>query len=402
MTKRMMMGVGGCLAACMATAKPTLTVPAELQAAPGIPCNVYFARTLDSVKPSNYAFEAISEAGSFWEDRWTWTPTEKDAGRRVPVVFNVWDDESGLVDAVTTTVTVAKMPTEEQKAKKVSVAILGASCTNSRYQDQLRARMREAGFANYVAVGSHSGGSSSVECNPDTEAPHDGYGGFAWGDFMTRYAMTVDEINNEQAEAEREQLIHLFGAKLPKGQEWRKGLLKSPLVRIRDMKKVVDVQAWFDKVNGGKAPDYVFITLGGNGVSTVRPERIEEAVAGQMTSATQLLDYLRAAAPDMKIVVTSAFGGSTLQDGWGKNYGAKTSAFIGNPNRIRYDREIAKLIAARNDPKILFMTASLNVDPVNAYPHGKHANALHSLPSGGKMFGDALAAWLLCDLTKGE
>ena len=202
--------------------------------------------------------------------------------------------------------------------------------------------------------------------------------------------------------AEREQLIHLFGAKLPKGQEWRKGLLKSPLVRIKDMKKVVDVQAWFDKVNGGKAPDYVFITLGGNGVSTVRPERIEEAVAGQMTSATQLLDYLRAAAPDMKIVVTSAFGGSTLQDGWGKNYGAKTSAFIGNLNRIRYDREIAKLVAARNDPKILFMTASLNVDPVNAYPHGKHANALHSLPSGGKMFGDALAAWLLCDLTKGE
>ena len=399
MTKKLMMGVGGCLAACMATAKPTLTVPTELQAAPGIPCNVYFARALDSVKPSNYAFEAISEAGSFWEDCWTWTPTEKDAGRQVKVVFNVWDDESGLVDAVTTTVTVAKMPTEEQKAKKVSVAILGASCTNSRYQDQLRARMREAGFANYVAVGSHSGGSSSVECNPDKEAPHDGYGGFAWGDFMTRYAMTVDEINNEQAEAEREQLIHLFGAKLPKGQEWRKGLLKSPLVRIKDMKKVVDVQAWFDKVNGGKAPDYVFITLGGNGVATVRPERIEEAVAGQMASATKLLDYLRAAAPDMKIVITSAFGGSTLQDGWGKNYGAKTSAFVGNRNRILYDREIAKLVAARNDPKLVYMTASLNVDPVGAYPHGAHANALHSGPNGGRMFGDALAAWLLCDLT---
>ena len=399
MTKRMLMGAGGCLAACMATAKPTLTVPTELPAAPGIPCSVYFARTLDSAKPDNYAFEAISEAGNFWEDRWTWTPAEKDAGRCVPVVFNVWDDESGLVDAVTTTVRVAKMPTGEQKARKVTVAILSASSTNCRYQDQLRERMREAGFANYVAVGSHSGSSASVECHPDTEAPHDGYGGFAWGDFMTRYAMTADEIDNEQAEAEREQLIHLFGAKIPEGQEWRKGLLKSPLVRIKDMKKVVDVQAWFDKVNGGKAPDYVFITLGGNGIETIRPERIEEAVAGQMASATKLLDYLRAAAPDMKIVVTAAFGCSTTQDGCGRNYGAKTSAFVGNLNRIRYDRAIEKLIAARNDPKILYMTASLNVDPVGAYPHGAHANAGHALPSGGKMFGDALAAWLLCDLT---
>ena len=111
---KMMIGLTATAVALTAAAKPTLTVPKELPAAVGIPCNVYFARTLDSVKPSNYAFEAISEAGNFWEDCWTWTPTEKDAGQRVPVVFNVWDDESGIVDAVTTTVTVAKMPTEEQ------------------------------------------------------------------------------------------------------------------------------------------------------------------------------------------------------------------------------------------------------------------------------------------------
>ena len=397
--KRIVACVGGCLVACAVMAKPTLTIPAELAAAPGIPCNVYFARGLESVRPSNYAFEAISEVGNFWEDRWTWTPSKQDAGRKVQVVFNVWDDVSGLIDAVTTTVSVAKLPTGEQKAQSVAVAILGASSTNSRYQDQLRTRMREAGFANYVAVGSHTGESSSVAYRPEEAAPHDGYGGFTWGDFLTRYAMTIDEIDNLQADAERDQLVHLFGVKLPKGQEWRNGLLKSPFVRIENMKKVVDIQAWFDKVNGGRAPDYVFITLGGNGIATVRPEKIGEAVAGQMADASKLLDYFRAAAPKMKIVVTSAFGGSLTQDGWGRNYGSKTSAFVGNLNRIRYDRAVAKLVAERNDPKLVYMTASLNVDPVGAYPHGNHANALHSGQSGGRMFGDALAAWLWCDLT---
>ena len=385
------------LAATVAAAKPKLQIPAELSAAPGIPCNVFFARALDSVKPSNYAFEAISEAGNFWEDRWTWMPKGEDAGRRVRVVFNVWDDD-GLVDAVTTTVRVARMPTDAQKARRVTVAILSASCTNSLFQDQLRNRLVEAGFTNYFAVGSHSGFSASSVCEPEKHAPHDGYGGFCWGDFLTRYTMTVDEINNEQAEAERDQLVHLFATKIPEGQEWRKALLRSPLVRRDGTNKVVDVQAWFDKINNGKAPDYVFITLGGNGIATIRPERIDEAIARQMASATSLLRILRVAAPEMKIVVTSAFGGSILQDGWGKNYGALTSAFVGNRNRIRYDREIEKLVAAMKDPNILYMTASLNVDPVGAYPHGKHANALHSTAEGGQQFGDALASWLIHDI----
>jgi len=399
MKNKTMMMTAAAAAALVAEAKPTLVIPKELPAAVGIPCNVYFARTLDSVKPSNYAFEAISEVGSFWEDCWTWTPAAKDAGKKAQVVFNVWDDECGLVGAVTTTVSVAAAPMDRQKARPVTVAILSASCTNSLWQDQLRKRLLEAGFANYLAVGSHSGGSSSPVCEPEKHAPHDGYGGYAWGDFLTRYALTVDEIDNEQAAAEKEQLMKLFGVKLAPGNEWRKALLKSPLVRIKDNQKVVDVQAWFDKINGGKAPDYVFICLGGNGISTIRPEKIEAAVAGQMEAARKVLGILRAAAPDMKIVVTAAFGGSTLQDGWGKNYGAKTSAFIGNKNRIAYDRAIEKLIAGLGDPKIVFMTASLNVDPVNAYPHGQYANALHCGPKGGVMFGDACAAWLLGDLT---
>ena len=381
-----------------AAAKPAFMLPRELPAAPGVPCRVYFARAFDSVKPSAYAFEALSKAGTFLEDGWSWTPTDKDAGRRVDLVFNAWTDD-GLVDSATTTVVVASVPSAELKARRIALAYLTASASNCLFTDRLRERMREGGFANYVAVGSHTGASSSTACDPEKGAPHDGYGGFAWGDFLTRYALTVEEIDNFQSEAEREQL-RSFGIKLAPGNAWRKGLLKSPLVRIRDGKKVVDVQAWFDKVNGGRAPDYVFITLGGNGVATVRPELVDAAIARQMVSARTLLGHLRAAAPQMRIVVTSAFGGSIEQTGWGRNYGALTSAFVGNRNRFRYDRAVARLVAEQNDPNIVFANVSLGLDPVGGYPRGGSANALHATKLGGQMFADGLYAWLVNDLER--
>ena len=388
--------VAGC--AIVAEARARFFMPETLYAAPGVECSVFFAKMFESVKYSNYAFEAISEKGNFWEDRWSWTPKASDAGTRVPVVFRALTDD-GLVDCVTTTVVVAKSPTAEQKARKITLALFSASCTNCRFQDRLRERMREAGFAGYTPVGSHTGGSSSMECDPEKGAPHDGYGGFAWGDFTTRWAASFDEIDNLQAEAEREQL-RKFGYKIPEGQEWRRALLKSPLVKVENGEKVVDVQRWLDKVNGGKPPDYFLIILGGNGVSVVPAERIEESIAGQLESAKKLIGYLRAACPKSRIAIGQAFGGSIEQIGWGRNYGAKIAAFQGNLNRILYDRTIKHYIETCGDDNMVFVPFSHGIDPIRAFPRTeKHANALHGLALSGHQAGDALFAWLINDIT---
>ena len=78
-------------------AKARWFMPETLYAAPGVECQVFFAKMFESVKYSNYAFEAISEKGNFWEDRWSWTPKDEDAGKRIPVVFRALTDD-GLVD----------------------------------------------------------------------------------------------------------------------------------------------------------------------------------------------------------------------------------------------------------------------------------------------------------------
>ncbi len=378
-------------------AKARWFMPETLYAAPGVECQVFFAKMFESVKHSNYAFEAISEKGNFWEDRWSWTPKDEDAGKRIPVVFRALTDD-GLVDCATTTVVVAKSPTAAQKSRRITLALLSASCTNCRFQDRLRERMREAGFSGYTPVGSHTGGSSSMECDPEKGAPHDGYGGFAWGDFTTRWAMSVDEIDNLQAEAEREQL-RKFGYKIPEGQEWRRGLLKSPLVKIENGEKVVDVQRWLDKVNGGEPPDYILIVLGGNGIATIPADRIEASVSRQLESAKCLLGHLRKTCPKTRIAIAQAIGGSIEQVGWGKNYGARASAFQGNINRILYDRAMKRYVETCGDDNIVFVPFSHGVDPVRAYPRTeKDGNALHGTLLSGYQAGDALFAWLLNDI----
>ena len=386
--------------AASAGAKARFFMPETLYATPGVECSVFFTRMFESVKHSNYAFEALSEKGTFWEDRWCWTPKAEDAGKRVPVVFRAFTDD-GMVDCVTTTVVVAKSPTAEQKSRKITLALFTASFANCRFQNRLRDRMLEAGFTGYTPIGSRTSDTLSADGKTKKKgAPHDGYGGFAWGDFTSRWAMSVDEIDNLQAEAERDQL-RKFGYKIPPGQEWRKALLKSPLVKIENGNKVVDVQRWLDKVNGGEPPDYFLIILGGNGVSTISADRVKASVAGQIESAKKLLGYLRNACPKARIAIGQAFGGSIEQVGWGRNYGAKSSAFQGNLNRILYDRSIKRYIETCGDDNMVFVPFSHGIDPVKEYPRTeKDGNALHCNRLGGTQAGDALFAWLVNDITR--
>lgn len=378
-------------------AGPSFNPLPELDAVPDVTCRIYFARMLDSVNPQAYAFEARSRVGRSFADRWEWTPGDSDAGKSHEVILNAWNDD-GLVASMTTTVRVVRRPTETNR--EITLALLAASGTNCRYPDHLRNRMKGTGFVNYRPVGSHTGGSSSSVYEPDKDAAHDGYGGFSWRSFIDRYALSVDEIDNVQAEAEREQLRQ-FGEVIPEGQEWRRALLKSPLVRLENGRKVVDIPRWFDRINGGKAPDYIVIALGGNVIWNQKPWD-DAALADELACARQLIGQLRKAAPNAVIGLATCVGGSLEQEGWARNYNCAQTAFFGHRAFLRYNRAIADLVTRQDDPLLKLIPVSQNVDPIWAYPRGKQANALHVTKAGGEQIGDAFFAWLLADLENGH
>ena len=391
--------------------RPEFVLPDELYAAPGIECNVYFEGSLDSVRPDGYAFEVRSEVGRCENERWTWTPKAADAGRREQVVFNAWSD-AGLACCRTVTVQVASGKADP--SRRVTCALLGDSLTNARYQDRILAALRGAGWKSYTPVGSRSGSSAEkTGVKNDEEAPHDGYGGYTPGSFLTRYALSIDEIDNIQGEQEREQL-KAFGEKIAPGSEWRKNLLKSPIVRIKDGKKVVDVQAWFDRIDGGRAPDYILILLGVNGTCIQRDEDIEPyCEKGQVAPMRTLVKKLREAAPGAKIAIgTCAIG--TDQDAFGKGYGCAISAVQCHKNVHYLNRRWMALVKEFNDAgdrNVFIVPVGQAIDPVRGYPSWKvtpfaHAkdkverrcNAVHPSKEGGKQLGDAFAAWMMCTL----
>ena len=398
----------GLAAGAFAVHRPEFVLPDDIWAAPGLECNVYFAGALDSVKPSNYALEARSKVGRCENDRWTWTPKASDTGMVERVVFNAWSD---CVLACCRTVSVHVASAKADPSRRFTCALLSASSTNSRFQDRILDVMREKGWAGYTPVGSRSGSSAAkIGVKKAGEAPHDGYGGYSPGSFLTQYAISVDEIDNLQSEAEREQL-RSFGVKIAPGNEWRKGLLKSPLVKLVGGKKVVDVQAWFDRIDEGRAPDFILIYLGGNGTCIQRDETlVEHCDTAQVGEMRRLIAYLRKAAPKAKIGIgTYAIGAD--QDAFGKNYGCDISAVQCHKNIHYLNRRWMDLVKELNDAgdgNVFLVPVCQSIDLVQGYPtievkpfvHSKetvkrHCNGLHATLEGGKQLGDAFAAWML-------
>ena len=370
---------------------------------PGIESNIYYENVIDSATPKAYAVEVKCAKGYFGEKRWFWTPDKSDAGQSYDLELRLFNDY-GKVAAAKARVVVAKDPADFKRP--ITLALLAASGVNCGYPAHLLANMREAGFVNYTPVGSHAGGGKPVVKGG---IAHDGYGGFSWGSFLERWLYSDEELPQAQNQAEKEQMIALGVTKLPKRQAYR---LRSPLLRIVNGKKVLDIPAWLKKVNQGKAPDFIVIQLGGNdmfgAMADTREARLEKAI----NNARTLLAALRKHAPDTVIgVATSPCGCG--QDGFAANYKSFQSKFQYRRNIQSYNRALAALVKELKDPGIKLIPLHHVIDPEGSYiqrsyfVHGRSkkkvfrdSNALHPSREGGYQLGDGIYCWLRKELEK--
>lgn len=375
-----------------------MSLPEVIYAVPGIESNIYFENMVDTANYRNYAYEVRCSRGSQGEHRWFWSPTEKDAGKSFDLELRLFNDYGMIISGKCKVVVAAKAA---EPKKKFTLALLAASGVNCGYPAHILKVMREHGFDNYTPVGSHSGSGKPVV--PGGVA-HDGYGGYSWGSFLTRWAYSVEELSGPQNKAEDEQMKALGVKILPKSRSYSS---RSPLLRLEKGKPVLDIPAWFRKINGGKAPDYIVIQLGGNDMFGVRAEQLDARVAVVMRNVRKLLGELRKFAPDAVIGVASEPCGCG-QDGFGANYGCGQSKYQFRRNVQRYNREIDMLIKELKDPKIVMIPIHQNLDPENSYIVGNinaHArsskkvkrdrNALHASAEGGFQLGDAIVCWLI-------
>jgi lysophospholipase L1-like esterase len=278
---------------------------------------------------------------------------------------------------------------EQAKTGKITLAILGDSLTNCRYQDRLMRRMHEAGYTGYTPVGTHTGFSASDEKRPG-EAAHDGFGGFTYGDFIRRFKFAEDELMNVQKDAEYEQMKRLGVAKVEK-KDWRRVLLKSPIVRFNNGKKTVDVQAWLDRVNGGKAPDFILIQLGNNGICSMTGDIDGRVRNGQLKDAEELLARLREKCPDAVYGFVSPFPGSEREEDFTRNYKGSITRDGARKSLGRFRELLRMWVEAKKDPKVRFIDLWDKVDPARDYENALHFNGRGAVHIGDALF-DSLSA----------
>ena len=109
----------------------------------------------------------------------------------------------------------------ENCKQHITLALLADSGVNCLYPAYLLDTMRKAGFCNYTPVGKHAGRGKPVEKGG---VAHDGYGGFTWNCFLSRWAYSEKELSTIQNEAEKKQAA-IF---LPKFQKKHEARLVAP------------------------------------------------------------------------------------------------------------------------------------------------------------------------------
>jgi lysophospholipase L1-like esterase len=373
-------------------------LPEIIYAVPGIECNIYFENVLDTAVYKNYACEVRCERGTQGEHRWFWTPDKTDAGAVFDLELSVFNDYGKMLSSSCKIVVAAEAAEPE---RKFTLSLLADSGVGCRYPDHILQVMQEQGFVNYTPVGSHSGAGKMAEPG---EAMHDGYGGFSWKCFLNRWLYSVEELPEVQNEAEAEQMRVLGVVDTPKSNAYR---LRSPLLKLVEGKVTADLPGWLQKINGGNAPDYIVIQLGGNDIFMPRPEELDEKIVQVMENASKLLAELRKLAPRARIGVTTCPLGCG-QDGFGKNYDCMQSRFQYRRNAHRYNREITELVRNLGDEGITIIPLHQAIDPVDSYvtietkAHARSSrnvirfnNGLHPTREGGFQLGDAIASWLI-------
>lgn len=380
-----------------------MMLPEIVYAVPGIESNIYFENAIDSATPKAYSFEVRCARGKQGNTRWYWTPDKKDAGKKFDLELRLFNDR-GVVLSGKCQVVVAGEPADYNR--KLTLALLADSGVNCNYPAFLLEVMRKTGFKNYTPVGSHAGFGKPVV--PGGIA-HDGYGGYAWDTFLSRWAFAAEELKGIQDKAELAQMKALGVRNVPKASIYR---YRSPLLTFKNGKRVLDIPGWFKRVNRGKAPDYIIIQLGGNDVFGCRSHNLETRVANVLKRARTLLAALRKHAPNAVIAVSTQPCGCS-QDGFGENYGCGQSKYQFRRNIQFYNRAITAFAKELKDPKLKLIPLHHVVDPDNSYIRGwrkvhargkkaivRDINALHPTYEGGKQMADAIYCWLRKELEK--
>ena len=353
-----------------------LLLPENIYAVVGNECNIYFRNVFLAINYNNYVFdiECKDKIGRNDLKRWRFTPEAKHGGKTFPLTLKVYDCENTLVAESTANVHVA--PADAGKDKKITILMVGDSLTNHTvYPARLYELCKKENNPRLDMIGTRHYDYKGA--NIAKEVLHEGYSGWKWESFLTRFEDTAKK---------------------------NKKYTKSKFLYMKDGKITVS-PADFLKTYKFKTPDIITFQLGVNDVFQATDEDRAERIAKIIENADKLVSAFRKDMPDAVIGIGLVTSGAN-QDAFGSSYKCGQTSWGYHKNHFYLNKAMVKHFAGK-DPKLFIVPANTGLDTENNFPVKKEAvnvgnsvkierqsNGVHPAISGYNQMGDVYYAWL--------
>jgi lysophospholipase L1-like esterase len=220
-------------------------------------------------------------------------------------------------------------------------------------------------------------------------ARHEGYGGWRWGFFLTRWGYS--------------------GSRQMDGMHPNRPVgFNSPFIFAgKDGKGVFDLNEYFKRNNNSKVPDAVTFQLGLNDFFLCTDENIAEVTARSIANMEKLIAEFRKLKPAPEIFVFQHIPGAN-QDGFGKSYACGQTSWQYRKNLDFYNRALLK---KSKELKYNIVPVYMNIDTENNYPEelqpvnsdnskniSRQNNGVHPAQAGYYQMGDTLYCWIKAHL----
>ena len=359
---------------CIAEKIP-LELPPAVYAVPGIETNIYFDNLVLTTNTSQYVFDVNCKKGRNDAKRWRFVPTDKDIGSYTWEV-RVLNSKNELVASGKTKLIISAK--DAGKGKKLSLLIIGDSLTDaSVYPTEIHTLMTKSG-TDLTMIGAHAGRGKKPK-----QVAHEGYGGWKWETFCTRWTTQKD-----------------YRA-------------KSNFLVLKNGKPTLDFKAYVKKYAKGKNPDFITIMLGTNDIYYAQDNNVQIQIKKILSFADKFLAEIKKDAPNAQIGLALTVPPASSQDAFGSNYKCNQTRWQYRRNQFKLVEAMIKKYGNGKIENISLIPAFVGIDCENNFPMRREkinsrdakvvmrqSNGVHPAGSGYKQIADVFYCWLKYKLSE--
>lgn len=328
-----------------------LTLPPAWFAVPGVPMSLYYDNIVLTEQPESYRFEVTCDIGGSEPRRWTVTPTDRDVGAHA-MSITVKNAQGAVVQQGRTVLHVA--PRTAGADRSLRLLIVGDSLTAATlYPNDLAKLLRGTGNPKWTMLGTS---------RPPSAGPgvaHEGYGGWKWIDFLSKFDPKPPEPTPGTAPRKTTSPF-VFPDPTGKGR--------------------LDIARYFRENCDNQLPDVITFLLGINDCFGANPndrKLMDAKIDEVLDNAEKLLAEFRKVAPRTVFAIGLTTPPNSRQAAFEANYKDKYTRWGWKRIQHRLVQRMIERFIGRETEGIHVVPTELNLDPINGYPvnNGVHPNA---------------------------